>query len=225
MVDGKTLEQGKPQGHGKRQKLGDFGDTECKKRKGAEVGIIVGHAGPSHYRELDVRNWQRRELLLRFAPTFFCGSWKVDVFRPRAAPDKEWVTLSRIHRPSDLCHVRLKWTPCHYGGSRAWLLCPIANCGRRVAILYAGEREWDDCLSALQTCLRHSARNNTISRPVPGPENPYKTGRLGKSRRSFPSPTQAKPVPCRPSNNSRPYRSQQFIASPLCAGSVIGENP
>jgi len=139
MVDGKTLEQGKPQGHGKRQKLGDFGDTECKKRKGAEVGIIVGHAGPSHYRELDVRNWQRRELLLRFAPTFFCGSWKVDVFRPRAAPDKEWVTLSRIHRPSDLCHVRLKWTPCHYGGSRAWLLCPIASCGRRVAILYAGD--------------------------------------------------------------------------------------
>ena len=95
----------------------------------------------SNYRELDVRNWQRRELLLRFAPTFFCGSWKVDVFRPRGAPDKEWVTLSRIHRPSDLCHVRLKWTPCHYGGSRAWLLCPIANCGRRVAILYADDAD------------------------------------------------------------------------------------
>lgn len=34
--------------------------------------------------------------------------------------------------------VRLVWTACHYGGQRPWWLCPITNCGRRVAVLYAG---------------------------------------------------------------------------------------
>ena len=34
--------------------------------------------------------------------------------------------------------VPLEWTPCNYGGRRAWFLCPGErnNCGRRVAKLY-----------------------------------------------------------------------------------------
>ena len=35
--------------------------------------------------------------------------------------------------------VRLSWTPCTYGGQRAWWLCPAAGCGRRVAVLYGGK--------------------------------------------------------------------------------------
>lgn len=34
--------------------------------------------------------------------------------------------------------IRLAWTPCHYGGRRAWWLCPGAGCGRRVATLFGG---------------------------------------------------------------------------------------
>lgn len=34
--------------------------------------------------------------------------------------------------------VRVVRTPCHLGGSRAWFICPVAGCGRRVAILYGG---------------------------------------------------------------------------------------
>ena len=34
--------------------------------------------------------------------------------------------------------VRLSWTACHYGGERVWWLCPMAGCGRRVAVLYGG---------------------------------------------------------------------------------------
>jgi hypothetical protein len=34
--------------------------------------------------------------------------------------------------------VRLQWTPCNYGGQRAWWICPAAGCGRRVAVLYGG---------------------------------------------------------------------------------------
>ena len=34
--------------------------------------------------------------------------------------------------------VAIQWTPCHYGGSRPWFVCPAKGCGRRVAILYGG---------------------------------------------------------------------------------------
>ena len=34
--------------------------------------------------------------------------------------------------------VRIEWTPCNFGGRRAWWLCP--DCGRRVAVLYGGHR-------------------------------------------------------------------------------------
>ena len=34
--------------------------------------------------------------------------------------------------------VSITWTPCHYGGARAWFICPERGCGRRVAILYGG---------------------------------------------------------------------------------------
>jgi hypothetical protein len=32
--------------------------------------------------------------------------------------------------------VAVEWTPCHFGGDRAWFRCPGLRCGRRVAILY-----------------------------------------------------------------------------------------
>jgi len=35
--------------------------------------------------------------------------------------------------------VHIEWTPCHYGGQRAWWLCPALGCGRRVAVLYGGD--------------------------------------------------------------------------------------
>ena len=34
--------------------------------------------------------------------------------------------------------IFLDWTPCHYGGSRPWFLCPGQGCGRRVRVLYFG---------------------------------------------------------------------------------------
>jgi hypothetical protein len=36
--------------------------------------------------------------------------------------------------------VPLPWTPCHYGGQRAWFRCPGWGCGRRMAKLYLGGR-------------------------------------------------------------------------------------
>jgi hypothetical protein len=34
--------------------------------------------------------------------------------------------------------VWLESTACNYGGKRAWFICPVQGCGRRVAILYGG---------------------------------------------------------------------------------------
>ena len=36
--------------------------------------------------------------------------------------------------------VQIAWTACHYGGQRAWWLCPGEGCGRRVALLYGGDK-------------------------------------------------------------------------------------
>lgn len=40
--------------------------------------------------------------------------------------------------------IRLTRTPCNFGGSRTWWLCP--HCGRRVAVLYGG------CIYACRNC-------------------------------------------------------------------------
>jgi len=42
------------------------------------------------------------------------------------------------HRSEAGVFVGVTWTPCHYGGSRPWFLCPSRGCGRRVAVLYGG---------------------------------------------------------------------------------------
>ncbi len=36
--------------------------------------------------------------------------------------------------------VALEWTACDFGGERPWFVCPGADCGRRVAVLYGPGR-------------------------------------------------------------------------------------
>jgi hypothetical protein len=36
--------------------------------------------------------------------------------------------------------VALEWTACNFGGERHWFVCPGADCGRRVAVLYGPGR-------------------------------------------------------------------------------------
>lgn len=60
--------------------------------------------------------------------------------------DSNELTLSYQHQDAkgeslDLEYpVGLVWTPCHYGGRRAWFVCPESGCGRRVAKLYLGDK-------------------------------------------------------------------------------------
>ena len=97
------------------------------------------------YRSLDVR-WLQREGLLREGLTRTI-SWssrgevtgRIEVRMANSelifsyshrAHGEEWEGLSYP--------VGVEWTPCDYGGQRAWFDCPASGCGRRVAILYSG---------------------------------------------------------------------------------------
>lgn len=97
------------------------------------------------YRTLDVRRWQRDGLLT--PGRAFGWQWTrrgevVASIQARAETGR--IILSYRHRSggSEWTNkeypVLLDWTPCHYGGQRAWFMCPAQGCERRVAILYCG---------------------------------------------------------------------------------------
>ncbi len=94
---------------------------------------------------LDIRKIQRAGLLVpgrSFVWQWSRGGNQIASINLRT--DTDWVTLdyrTRSHGGEwqDMNYpVRLTWTPCNYGGQRAWWLCPAVGCGRRVAVLYGG---------------------------------------------------------------------------------------
>lgn len=95
-------------------------------------------ATTSDYRQLDIRRWQRGGLLV-VGRSFVCQAWDVEVVTSMKRDEPNLVRLYRYGqgRRSEPYRVCIEWTPCNYGGLRAWFICPT-NCGRRVAILYAG---------------------------------------------------------------------------------------
>jgi hypothetical protein len=104
-----------------------------------------GKSTTSDYHALDVRRMQRDGLLA--AGKSFGWSWtrngeKVASINVRTEADR--VILDYRHQSgggewkSENYPVRVEWTFCNYGGSRAWFLCPARGCGRRVAIIFGG---------------------------------------------------------------------------------------
>ena len=106
-------------------------------------------------RSLDVRWFQRKGLLAagRSADVNWSRNGKKEAaISVRAESDR--VILDYLHQrgggewKSENYPVRIEWTPCNYGGSRAWFCCPAVGCGRRVAILYG------DTVFACRHCYR-----------------------------------------------------------------------
>ena len=94
--------------------------------------------------QLDVRRWQRDGLLA--AERSFTWQWTragevVGSINVRTEPGRR-VILSYLTRRDDVARensqysISISWTSCNYGGERAWFLCSVRGCGRRVAILY-----------------------------------------------------------------------------------------
>ena len=97
------------------------------------------------YRMLDVRRWQRDSLLT--PGRAFGWQWTrreevVASIQVRVETGRVILTFRHRCGGSDWKNeeypVLLDWAPCHYGGQRAWFLCPAQGCKRRVAILYGG---------------------------------------------------------------------------------------
>lgn len=122
------------------------------------------------YRALDVRRWQRDGFLTpgrAFGWQWTRNGETVASIQVRTESDR--VILFYRHRSGggewkdELYPVRLDWSPCTYGGRRAWFLCPARGCGRRVAILYGG------AIFACRHCYRlayESQRENASYRAM-----------------------------------------------------------
>lgn len=71
--------------------------------------------------------------------------------------DGEWAQMNYS--------VPIEWTPCNYGGQRAWFLCPTQGCGRRVAILFGGSVfACRNCYALAYECQRENGYDRAIRR-------------------------------------------------------------
>ena len=96
-------------------------------------------------RSLDVRQLQRDGLLNNgnsFGWSWTCNGEKIASIQLKVGENR--VTLDYRHQKNGSewenynYFVMLEWTPCNYGGSRAWFKCPASGCVRRVAKLHIG---------------------------------------------------------------------------------------
>jgi len=98
----------------------------------------------SDMRRIDVRRWQREGIL----KAGIAGGWQWSSRGEVVASIKYAVEAGAVRLMYKSCdrgekwqdmdyRVRLAWTPCNFGGARAWFLCP--SCCRRVALLYGGK--------------------------------------------------------------------------------------
>nr|VFK52427.1 MAG: hypothetical protein BECKTUN1418F_GA0071002_100832 [Candidatus Kentron sp. TUN]VFK57572.1 MAG: hypothetical protein BECKTUN1418D_GA0071000_10657 [Candidatus Kentron sp. TUN] len=97
----------------------------------------------SDYLSIDVRKWQRGDLLK--PGTIFECRWNEIEKNIQVTTESDKVILNYRYRIEgenwkDIKYaVQLDWTPCNFGGKRAWFLCPAIGCGKRVAILKTHE--------------------------------------------------------------------------------------
>ncbi|MDI1310064.1 MAG: hypothetical protein PSV17_11650 [Methylotenera sp.] len=117
-------------------------------------------------RALDVRHLQRDGLLS--AGRSFSVDWtrngnKVASIQVRAEADR--VILDYRHQRNGgewkpvKYPVRIEWTPCNYGGSRAWFRCPADGCTRRVAKLFLGSSGIFACRHCYQLAYASQREN------------------------------------------------------------------
>jgi len=93
------------------------------------------------FHAIDIRAWGRNGLL---APgSVFMSHWSVNgnivstprVFVQHTGVRLEYRYIRQCGESQNMDYsVQFAYTPCHFGGSRVWFLCP--NCQRRVALLY-----------------------------------------------------------------------------------------
>ena len=96
-----------------------------------------------HMLRLDVRRLHQRNCLrpgLVFSWSWSWGGEPLASIRILTSVDS--IRLSYSTKDGEQVDelVDLDRTPCNYGGTRPWFICP--KCGRRVAVLFGGRRFW-----------------------------------------------------------------------------------
>jgi hypothetical protein len=81
---------------------------------------------------IDVRELNRKGLLRERTVTFRPLLRWPDVTTMRA--DRYLIEVNLRYPLTQ--YIRLSWTPCHFGGSRPWMLCPC--CQKRIARVFMG---------------------------------------------------------------------------------------
>ena len=122
------------------------------------------------YNSLDIRLLQRKGLLAAGSSTYLSLSGvnrKVGLFEVTSESNR--MTLRYSHRLEngnlklEDYPISIEWTPCNYGGMRAWFRCPALGCNRRVAILYGGEHfACRHCHQLAYPCQRDSGNDGTF---------------------------------------------------------------
>ena len=95
------------------------------------------------YRSIDVRRWRREGLLRpgrRFGWSWFQGEKRessIGVEVMAEAVRLSYVWDRGTPREREIRYkVGIARTPCHFGGTRPWFVCPGRGCRRRVTTLY-----------------------------------------------------------------------------------------
>jgi hypothetical protein len=98
-------------------------------------------------RSIDIRRWQRDGLLI--TGRSFNWQWtqngETEANIGVTAEDGRVMLSYRYRRNEGEWQnldypAKLAITPCTYGGVRYWFTCPAVGCGRRVALLYLGDK-------------------------------------------------------------------------------------
>jgi hypothetical protein len=156
----------------------------------------------SDYLALDVRRLKRDGMLVPGRP--FEWQWHADN-RPiggiKIIVADGRLILTYVYRTAGagLKHaelpISLAWTQCNYSGRRPWFLCPGKgkDCGRRVAILYAGEtfvcrhcrqlayptqrlQPWERALQRAQSIRMRLGGSGSLHEPIgPKPKGMHET--------------------------------------------------
>lgn len=63
-----------------------------------------------------------------------------------------------VSRGGQTFTVQIVWTPCHYGGQRAWFICPV--CGHRRAVLYFGDTMLCRTCGGLNYAIQRTTEGN-----------------------------------------------------------------
>lgn len=99
----------------------------------------------SDMRALDIRRLQRDGMLTpgrSFGWRWLRNDEEVASIKIRTESDRVILNYRTRQRGDEWQQmdypVNIEWTPCNFGGRRAWFLCPARECGRRVAILFGG---------------------------------------------------------------------------------------